>query len=36
MIGRTYCDTVSFDVVLRVTYYAAYIAFASHNGMLMH
>ena len=32
MIGRTYCGTVSFDVVLRVTYYAAYIAFALHNG----
>lgn len=36
MIGRTYCGTVSFDVVLLVTYYAAYIAFASHNGMLLH
>lgn len=36
MIGRTYCGTVSFDVVLRVTYYTAYIAFALHNGLLMH
>ena len=36
MIGRTYCGTVSFDVVSRVTYYAAYIAFALHNGLLMH
>ena len=34
MIGRSDCGTVSFDVVLRVAYHAAYIAFCLLSGTL--